>query len=80
MGEGGVGRTNFKGPGRNIVNFPLAIFKNLDNQDIIFGPCTWIQLKIRNLKDYLKRREIFERGDDEEGGEKELVMSTTTDD
>ena len=27
-------------------------------------------MKIRNLKDYLKRREIFERGDDEGRGKR----------
>ena len=72
MGRGGVGRTNFKGPGRNIVNFPLGISKNLDNQDIktFLAPVHGFKLKIRNLKDYLKRRKIFERGDDEGRGKR----------
>ena len=63
MGEGGVGRTNFKGPGRNIVNFPLAIFKSLDNQDIIFGPCTWIQIENKKSKRLLeKKKDLPEMG------------------
>ena len=63
MGEGGVGRTNFEGPGRNIVYFPLAILKKLNNQDIIFGPCTWIQIENKKSKRlFEKKRDIRERG------------------
>ena len=48
----------------------MGISKNLDNQDIIFGPCTWIEIlnkkSTRQCKSLsLKRRKIFEGGDDE---------------